>query len=144
MADIIVETDRLILRTIDEGDAVEQMRLLNTPTVMARLGGPKELHEIEAKHAEPGLYQRTRNIGGRFRVFGARETVCEDSPRSWQSVWFIKPCSQQMAEAPGKFNFKASHVSLKLIRMQDSNRGRCDSKIRTRNLFTRQRVLQTR
>lgn len=84
--------------------------------------------EIEAKHAEPGLYQRTRNIGGRFRVFGARETVCEDSPRSWQSVWFIKPCSQQMAEAPGKFNFKASHVSLKLIRMQDSNRGRCDSR----------------
>ena len=100
--------------------------------------------EIEAKHAEPGLDQRTRNVGGRFRVFGARETVCEDSPRSWQSVWFIKPCSQQMAEAPGKFNFKASHVSLKLIRMQDSNRGCYDSKIRTRNLFTRQRVLQTR
>lgn len=52
MADIIAETNRLILRTIDEGDAVEQMRLLNTPTVMARLGGPKELHEIEAKHAK--------------------------------------------------------------------------------------------
>ena len=39
MADIIAETDRLILRTIEEGDAAEQDRVLNTPTVMARLGG---------------------------------------------------------------------------------------------------------
>ena len=52
MADIVAETERLILRTIDDGDAVEQDRLLNTPTVMARLGGVKELHEIEAKHAK--------------------------------------------------------------------------------------------
>ena len=52
MADIIAETGRLILRTIDEGDAAEQDRLLNTPTVMARLGGVTELHEIEAKHAK--------------------------------------------------------------------------------------------
>jgi RimJ/RimL family protein N-acetyltransferase len=51
LPDIIAETDRLILRTIEEGDAAEQYRLLNTPAVMARLGGPKELHEIEAKHA---------------------------------------------------------------------------------------------
>ena len=41
MADIIAETDRLILRTIEEGDAAEQDRVLNTPTVMARLGGVK-------------------------------------------------------------------------------------------------------
>ncbi|HEU4821777.1 MAG TPA: GNAT family protein [Qipengyuania sp.] len=52
MADIIAETDRLILRTIEDGDAALQDRLLNTPTVMARLGGVKELHEIEAKHAK--------------------------------------------------------------------------------------------
>ena len=59
MADIIAETDRLILRTIDDGDAVLQDRLLNTPTVMARLGGVKELHEIEAKHAKAqALYAR--------------------------------------------------------------------------------------
>lgn len=51
MADIIAETERLILRTIVDGDAAEQFRLLNTPTVMVRLGGVKELHEIEAKHA---------------------------------------------------------------------------------------------
>ena len=52
MADIIAETDRLILRTIEEGDVERQMRVLNTPTVMAHLGGPKEVHEIEAKHAK--------------------------------------------------------------------------------------------
>ncbi len=51
MVDIIAETQRLILRTIEDGDAAEQYLLLNTPTVMARLGGVKELHEIEAKHA---------------------------------------------------------------------------------------------
>ena len=59
MADIIAETDRLILRTIEESDAAEQMRVLNTPTVMARLGGVKEMHEIEAKHAKAqALYAR--------------------------------------------------------------------------------------
>lgn len=52
MADIVAETDRLILRTIEDGDAALQHRLLNTPAVMARLGGVKELHEIEAKHAK--------------------------------------------------------------------------------------------
>lgn len=61
MADIIAETDRLILRTIEEGDAAEQARVLNTPTVMARLGGVKELHEIEAKHAKAmAMYARER------------------------------------------------------------------------------------
>ncbi|MBO6767192.1 MAG: GNAT family N-acetyltransferase [Erythrobacter sp.] len=59
MADIIAETDRLILRTIEERDAALQDRLLNTPAVMARLGGVKELHEIEAKHAKSmALYAR--------------------------------------------------------------------------------------
>lgn len=52
MADIIAETERLILRTIEDGDAALQNRLLNTSAVMARLGGVKELHEIEAKHAK--------------------------------------------------------------------------------------------
>ncbi|WP_133366342.1 GNAT family N-acetyltransferase [Qipengyuania sediminis] len=52
MPDIIVETERLILRTVADGDAAFQYRLLNTPAVMARLGGVKELHEIEAKHAK--------------------------------------------------------------------------------------------
>lgn len=52
MPDIVAETERLILRTIEDGDAVLQDRLLNTPAVMARLGGVKQLHEIEAKHAK--------------------------------------------------------------------------------------------
>ena len=52
MPDIIAETERLVLRTIADSDAAEQYRLLNTPAVMERLGGPKELHEIEAKHAK--------------------------------------------------------------------------------------------
>ncbi|BDI59780.1 GNAT family N-acetyltransferase [Qipengyuania nanhaisediminis] len=52
MPEIIAETERLVLRTIDEKDAEEQYRLLNTEAVMAHLGGVKELHEIEAKHAK--------------------------------------------------------------------------------------------
>ncbi|KUO49962.1 MAG: acetyltransferase [Sphingomonadales bacterium BRH_c3] len=52
MADIVIETKRLVLRKPDESDAALQYRLLNTPTVMEHLGGPKELHEIEAKHAK--------------------------------------------------------------------------------------------
>ncbi|QWC56820.1 GNAT family N-acetyltransferase [Erythrobacter sp. 3-20A1M] len=51
MADIVIETDRLLLRRIAEGDAELQYRLLNSPVLMEHLGGPKELHEIEAKHA---------------------------------------------------------------------------------------------
>ncbi|PZT88422.1 MAG: GNAT family N-acetyltransferase [Citromicrobium sp.] len=59
MADIIAETDRMVLRTIEAGDAALQDKLLNTPAVMARLGGVKELHEIEAKHAKSmQLYAR--------------------------------------------------------------------------------------
>ena len=52
MGDLVLETERLILRRIDESDAALQDRLLNTPTVMKHLGGVKELHEIEAKHAK--------------------------------------------------------------------------------------------
>ena len=52
MADIVIETERLILRSVDESDAAEQYRVLNSPAVMQHLGGPKELHEIEAKHAK--------------------------------------------------------------------------------------------
>ena len=59
MPDIVAETDRLVLRTIEPGDAARQFELLNTPAVMERLGGPKELHEIEAKHAKSmALYAR--------------------------------------------------------------------------------------
>ncbi|WP_298335748.1 GNAT family N-acetyltransferase [uncultured Erythrobacter sp.] len=52
MGDIVLETERLILRTVVESDAALQHRVLNTPIVMEHLGGVKELHEIEAKHAK--------------------------------------------------------------------------------------------
>ena len=52
MGDIVLETDRLVLRKLMESDAALQDRILNTPTVMAHLGGVKELHEIETKHAK--------------------------------------------------------------------------------------------
>ena len=52
MADLVLETARLVLRQIEEGDAELQMRLLNTPQVMDHLGGTTELPEIEAKHAK--------------------------------------------------------------------------------------------
>ncbi|QUL39476.1 GNAT family N-acetyltransferase [Erythrobacter sp. JK5] len=51
MGDLVLETERLVLRKIDEDDAALQFRILNTPAVMRHLGGVKELHEIEAKHA---------------------------------------------------------------------------------------------
>ena len=52
MPDIVLETERLVLRKIVEEDAEWQFRHLNSPAVMHHLGGPKELHEIEEKHAK--------------------------------------------------------------------------------------------
>ena len=52
MGDLVLETARLVLRKPQEGDAQLQMIHLNTPAVMEHLGGPKELHEIEGKHAK--------------------------------------------------------------------------------------------
>jgi RimJ/RimL family protein N-acetyltransferase len=52
MGDLVLETARLVLRKPQDGDAQLQMTHLNTLTVMEHLGGPKELHEIEAKHAK--------------------------------------------------------------------------------------------
>ncbi len=51
MGDIVIETERLVLRRIDEGDAERQFHLLNSPVLMQYLGGPKELHDIEARHS---------------------------------------------------------------------------------------------
>lgn len=68
MADIMVETKRLVLRTIQEGDAALQNRLLNTPTVMARLGGVKELNEIEARHAKSMALQAQEGFSFLFLI----------------------------------------------------------------------------
>lgn len=50
VAEIVLETARLVLRTMDEGDARLQYDLLNSPEVTDHLGGPRELHTIEASH----------------------------------------------------------------------------------------------
>ena len=59
MADIVLETERLVLRRLDERDAALHDKILNTPNVMKHLGGVKELHELEAKHAK-GMAQFAR------------------------------------------------------------------------------------
>lgn len=49
MAEIIATTDRLILRTQDEGDLANWMTHLNTPAVTARLGGVRTEAEVAEK-----------------------------------------------------------------------------------------------
>ncbi len=49
MAEIILKTARLVLRTEEDGDAAQWMTHLNTPQVMARLGGPITAEEIAGK-----------------------------------------------------------------------------------------------
>lgn len=48
----ILETERLLLRPIGPDDAELQFRTLNTPTIMAHLGGPLTLEAIAEKHAK--------------------------------------------------------------------------------------------
>jgi RimJ/RimL family protein N-acetyltransferase len=52
MAEIIAETDRLILRTEAAGDLDRWMEVMNTPAVMHHLGGVCERHEVEARFAK--------------------------------------------------------------------------------------------
>jgi RimJ/RimL family protein N-acetyltransferase len=52
MADIVVETQRLILRTEAPGDFEFWLQHMNTPDVMRHLGGVREPHEIEAMFAQ--------------------------------------------------------------------------------------------
>lgn len=51
MADIVAETDRLILRTEAEGDLDRWMQVMNTRAVRKHLGGVQEQHEVEAGFA---------------------------------------------------------------------------------------------
>lgn len=52
MAEIVAETDRLILRTEADGDLDRWMEVMNTPAVMQHLGGVCERHEVEARFAK--------------------------------------------------------------------------------------------
>ena len=51
MAEIVIETERLILRTEAPGDLAIWALHMNTPAVMDHLGGPRDLHKIEAAFA---------------------------------------------------------------------------------------------
>ncbi|MEM9084965.1 MAG: GNAT family N-acetyltransferase [Pseudomonadota bacterium] len=66
--DIVLETERLILRKITESDAALQDRVLNTPTVMQHLGGVKELHEIEERHAKTMASYSRNGLGFLFMI----------------------------------------------------------------------------
>lgn len=52
MPEIVIETERLILRTESQGDLEDYLKKMNTPAVMEYLGGVKEPHEVEAKFAK--------------------------------------------------------------------------------------------
>ena len=52
MADIIIETERLLLCKPAEGDVTLHYRLLNSVRVREYLGGPEEFHQVEAQHAK--------------------------------------------------------------------------------------------
>ena len=49
MAEIVLETERLILRTIDEGEVDLHMNALNTPAVMEHLGGAVPHSEVQSE-----------------------------------------------------------------------------------------------
>jgi RimJ/RimL family protein N-acetyltransferase len=51
MADIALETERLILRTEAEGDYAFWLEHMNSQAVLRHLGGVKEPHEVEAMFA---------------------------------------------------------------------------------------------
>ena len=52
MPDIILETDRLILRTEAPGDLTFWLEHMNTKDVLRYLGGPREPYEVEATFAK--------------------------------------------------------------------------------------------
>lgn len=59
MTDSILQTDRLLLRPLQPGDAELHFRMLNSPAIMEHLGGPMELDVIAQKHAKAmDLYKR--------------------------------------------------------------------------------------
>ena len=72
MPDIVAETDRLILRTAEEADALRLHRHMNTPGVTAHLGGPSELHQCEERVAKIMASQARHGFG--FLMMQEKET----------------------------------------------------------------------
>ena len=57
MAEIIIETDRLVMRTQAEADFDIWMQHMNTPQVREYLGGLEEIHAVEAAFARSAACQ---------------------------------------------------------------------------------------
>lgn len=68
MGDIVLETERLVLRKVTENDVDLHDRHLNTPAVMARLGGVMERHQIEARHSKVMANYSRHGFGFLFLV----------------------------------------------------------------------------
>ena len=63
MAEIILETERMILRTEADGDLDSYLKHLNTAQVQEHLGGVKEPHEVEAKLAKTAAHFAEHGFG---------------------------------------------------------------------------------
>lgn len=63
MADVVLESARLLLRRIGPDDAAVQFRLLNSPAMMAHLGGPKTIEDIAERHARTMRLFEERGFG---------------------------------------------------------------------------------
>jgi RimJ/RimL family protein N-acetyltransferase len=72
MAEIILETQRLILRTQAPGDQEQFLLHLNTPQVREHLCGPQEPHEIEAGFAKVAATRAQHGFG--FMVVQHKES----------------------------------------------------------------------
>ena len=68
MADAVLQTERLILRRIEPGDAERQFRLLNTPAMMDHLGGPKTLEQVQQRLDRSDRLFAERGFGFLFMV----------------------------------------------------------------------------
>lgn len=68
MVEIVAETARLLLRRIEEGDAELQFGTLDTPALMAHLGGVKTLAEIEERHLRTRALWASEGFGFCFLI----------------------------------------------------------------------------
>lgn len=71
MAEIVAQTNRLMLRTWDDGDEARFYRLLNVPAVMRWLGGLQTAEEWSAGYQRLRRYER--DFGFTFWIVERRE-----------------------------------------------------------------------
>ena len=69
MPEIVLETERLVLRTMGGDDDIDlYMRTINTPAVMHHLGGPLERHQIAGKFARNAANYAREGISFLFLI----------------------------------------------------------------------------